>query len=338
MKTHKNTTPPVLMVGVNWLGDSVMSMPAIQAWRCAHPETPLVLLVKPKMAEVWRLHPAVTEVLVYPESLAGLRDVSGLIRSSGFQQAYVLPHSIRATLPPFLAGIPERTGLPGHWRDWMLTTRVPPSMDPRCRHQAWEYVDLLGLTVTELEPPRIVPPEAAVETAHRLLPDGGSPWIALMPGAARGPAKRWPPAAFAETGKRLQSQCDARLVILGTGEERPLCTDVATEIGPDTLNLAGQLTLSELAGVLSLCQAAVTNDSGGMHWATTVWTPVVAVFGITDPTRTGPLGRHVILQDSHIQTRDIRRSSPEAQAALLRITPAQVVEAVESLLSSAAPA
>ena len=155
-----------------------------------------------------------------------------------------------------------------------------------------------------------------------------------MPGAAYGPAKRWPAERFATAGRLLKDRLKCNIVAIGSAEERALCAIVTRDAGPGSLNLAGGTTLPELAAVLAQCRLALTNDSGGMHLATAMGIPVTAVFGITDPARTGPLGSAArVMQASAHRSRDIRRDSPEARASLLRITPEQVAETAMELLN-----
>ena len=154
-----------------------------------------------------------------------------------------------------------------------------------------------------------------------------------MPGAAYGPAKRWPAERFATAARLLKDRLQCNIVVIGSVEEHSLCAIVARGVGPGSLNLAGGTTLPELAAVLEQCRLALTNDSGGMHLATAMGVPVVAVFGITDPERTGPLGSAArVMQASAHRSRDIRRDSPEARASLLRITPEQVAATAMELM------
>ena len=326
-----------LIIGVNWLGDSLMTMPAIQVWRRAHPDARLVMLVKPKLKALWTLHPAVDEVWELPPGGRALAAMVRTARARTFETAFVLPHSFRSALVPFLARVPRRIGPPGHGRDWMLTQVVPSRPGAEREHQCHEYMAILGVEGGNDAPCLRLTPELKAH-ARALLGASGtnrqSPdWIAVMPGAAYGPAKRWPAERFATVGRLLKDRLKCNMVTLGSAEERSLCEAVARGAGPGSLNLAGQTTLPELSAVLAQCVLALANDSGGMHLATAMDIPVVAVFGITDPARTGPMGTAArVLQDSTLRSRDIRRDAPEARASLLRITPEQVAEAAMELV------
>ncbi|MBI2437936.1 MAG: lipopolysaccharide heptosyltransferase II [Lentisphaerae bacterium] len=332
-----NTKPSgaaTLIVGLNWLGDSLMSMPAIQAWRRAHPQGPLVLLVKRKLAELWTLQAAIDEILVLPENPGSLPRTIRAVAARQCRAAFILPHSFRSALVPFLARVPERLGLPGHGRDWMLTRVVRPPAQPGREHQCYEYLVLFGMADVPVEAPRLrLTPELSAR-ARTLLGSSGQGWIAVLPGAAYGAAKRWPAERFALAARLLKERLNYNIVALGSAAERALGEVVARGAAPGSLNLSGQTSLPELAAVLAQCKLVLSNDSGGMHLAAALAIPVVAVFGITDPARTCPLGRAArVLQDSAQRNRDLRRDSPEARAGLLRITPEQVAAAALELLA-----
>jgi len=326
---------PVLVCGANWIGDSLMSMPALQALRRRQPGARLVLLVKPHLFALWRLHTAPDLLLPLRPGLAGALAAARAVRAVRAGRACVLPRSFRAALIPFLAGVPVREGLPGHGRDFLLTRIVRPELPPGRRHQACEYLQLLAPEAAAAEPerPRLAVPPEAVEAAHFWLAALPQPVVGLLPGAARGPAKRWPATAFVEVGRWLAREARCGVVVVGARREAGLCAGVARAIGPPALNLAGRTDLAEWAAVLQACAAVVCNDSGGMHLAAALGTPVVAIFGLTDPDRTGPLGRRGrILQASAVRARDIPRRSAEAQKVLERITPEAVYGAVQDVL------
>ncbi len=322
-----------LIVGVNWLGDSLLSLPAIQAYRQAHPSTRLVLLVKPPLAGLWTLPAALNEIWTVPDTPGDLWCAARRAAAARFTRAFILPHSFRSALVPFLARIPERIGMPGHSRDWMLTRIVPPPSVPGREHQAYEYLALFGLPEARLEPPRLIVSREQGAAALERLRGVAVPRVALLPGAARGPAKRWPAEYFSALGGRLKSALGYGIVVLGSAGERDLCARVAGAIGPATLDLAGQTSLPESAAILAQCALAVTNDSGGMHLAAAAGAPVLAIFGLTDPQKTGPLGaRARVLQNSARRDRDLARHSAEAEASLRRITPEQALAAAGELL------
>jgi heptosyltransferase-2 len=178
-------------------------------------------------------------------------------------------------------------------------------------------------------------PDGAAEAAKSRLSEVPRPRIGFLPGAARGPAKRWPSGHFAELGLRLAGDRACSVVLFGTAAEAEACDDIAAAVGTRATNLAGRSTLQEWAALLAECDVVVTNDSGGMHIAAAVGTPVVAVYGMTDPAVTGPLGsRCTVLQEGGERSRDIARDSQEAIERLASIKPERVYDAVVEYLGA----
>ena len=328
--------PPrrVLVCGVNWLGDAIMSMPALQAFRWENPAAELTLLVRPGLVPRWRMHAAPARVLAFDPRGDGT--TLRAVRDFDCDTAYVLPLSFHSAWLPARARIPVRIGLPGHFpRDFLLTEVRRIAAGPGREHQGYEYLDLFfpGANRRTFGPPALSVPPPVLEAVHGKLDALPQPWIALLPGAARGPSKQWPVESYARAAARLMAETGGSIITLGTPAEQADCQQVAAAAAPNGLNLAGQTTLEELAAVLTLSSAVLCNDSGGMHLAAALGTPLVGLFGITHPGLTGPLGRQArILQQSDRRTRDVPRRSREARRALRAITVDDAVAAVLALL------
>ena len=326
----------ILICGTNWLGDSIMSMPAIQVLKLDRPACRVSLLTKRALAPLWEMHAAVDDVVPFDVCACGTLTAARQLRQAGFDSAYIFPNSFRSALIPFLAGIRPRTGTPGHWRSALLTDIVGSGRPGEDAHQSTEYMDILGLAGDrELPPPRLELPVHLVEkAAEKFHVDRLRPLVALIPGAARGASKRWPDEHFAVVGQWLAG-AGLRVAVLGSVAEAGLCRKVSDAIGGGALNLAGRTQLPEFAAVLSLCTTAVTNDSGGMHLAAAVGLKVVAVFGLTDSHKTGPMGAgHRIVSGSGMKrSRDISRNSREAADCLRSIGPERVIACLEDILS-----
>ena len=329
----------VLVYAPNWLGDAVMAMPALQAWRARHADARLTILTKRSNADLWRMHPAVDEVAELLPGTRGTFRTGRLLRARRFDAAYLLPNSFRSALIAWLAGIPRRRGAARHARSLLLTERVRLSRAPEDYHQSRETAPiLLGDAFTPKTPlpaPQLnVPEELRAETLAAFglenAPDG---LVAVIPGAARGDSKRWP--HFAEAARLLAEGHPARrFAILGTAAESGLCREVADAVGQAAVSVAGRTTMTQFTALLAASSAVLCNDSGGMHLAAAVGTPVVAVFGLTDWRRTGPLGRMsvVVRQDGVEGRRAIARHSAAAAAVLRSIPPGRVAAAAEWLL------
>jgi heptosyltransferase-2 len=334
----------ILIIGVNWLGDACMSMPALSAFRRAYPTTHISLLIKPKLADLWGMSKDVDDLILLEGGVAGTWLSARRLRGR-FDRCYILPNSWRSALIPFLAGISMRVGTCGHHRGRLLTHLVNLPAAVVAGHQSLEYSCILDVT-DAVSPQGQLPVEALVPPA---LDDASSallgaalaaekPLVAMLPGAARGPSKQWPVAHYQQLARDLVTRYDARILMLGTPAEEALCNEIAAAIGPAAIDGSGRTSLPQLAALLSRCATVVCNDSGGMHLAAVVGSPVVAIFGMTDPVKTGPVGQGhaLVLAENVTRSRDISRDSAEAVRALASVGCDRVLTAVGSILDAAA--
>jgi heptosyltransferase-2 len=290
----------LVILAPNWLGDAVMALPAIADVRRSAPDATIVVAARPAIAPLFALVPDVNDTIVL-EQAASSRGVSAWralgseLAGEGFDSALVLPNSVHAALVVARAGIPERWGYRTDWRGALLTRAIHP---PSGLHQGEYYQQLvhaLGFANGPVDP-RVAVPAAAREAGRALLAasgwNGSAPLVALAPGAAYGGAKRWPPRYFGELAEALAAD-GVQCVVTGAAADRETAAEVACspEVSRSRrpiLNLVGKTDLSTIAGVLSLCRALVTNDSGAMHLAAAVGISVTAMFGPTDETATVP--------------------------------------------------
>jgi heptosyltransferase-2 len=321
----------LLLFSPNWLGDVVMALPAYQQWRAGCPGTRVTVLAKPSVAPLWPYAGGVDTVIPLRPGRRGMREAVRAMRAARCDAALLLPHSFRAGWLAWRAGIAHRRGTTGQGR--RLLVNDPVSLAGFAdQHQQFELFHLFGLApATPPAPPRLTLPDAlkqAVASQVQLV--SGCRQVAILPGAARGESKRWPAGHFAAAARGVFRQhSDIRFLICGTAAEAPACKAVADELGPLARNLAGQTRLPELAALLAQCAAVCCNDSGGMHLASAVGVPVVAVFGLTDPAKTGPLGHARVVAPAGVRAaRAIPRVSPEAARALASIDPDRVTAAL----------
>lgn len=321
----------------NWLGDAVMFLPAWRAWRNAHPTASVAVVAKKRVVSLWRLVGDVDRLIVLDDGWQGMRAAAAALRdfSSGRELlAICAPQSLRSAWLLLRGGAARIRGTCGQFRFLFVRDRVSLN-DLKSAHQSREYARIM-----DVEGAPLPPPSAAIDFTRLPNVDSlgiGSDSIAVLPGAARGSSKRWPADFFAEVAtKAVECNLAARIVICGTPGERQECDDVQLHLekrGIPTDNLCAKTAVAELAAVLVKCRAVLTNDSGGMHLATAVGTPVVAVFGLTDPAKTGPLGNALAVAAEGVRhSRAIPRDSPAATTALRSVSPNRVFDALESLL------
>jgi heptosyltransferase-2 len=277
----------LLVRAPNWVGDVVLSLPALRDARRAFPGARLEVLARKWVADLYR---AVPEVDGVRESGGPLRD--GATLRDQFDAALLLPNSFATAFAVWRAGIPERWGYATDGRGVLLTRRcrIPPAV--RGRSQVYYYRGMLeGLGIATDGPPdaSLRCPEDWRTRGEELLGEDG-PWIGVNPGAFFGSAKRWLPERFGAVADIVARRTGARVVLVGGPQERPLAEAIAEDMAAPVRILCGETTLAEVVGVLSHLRLLLTNDSGPMHVAAALGVPLVAVFGSTDWTETPPVG------------------------------------------------
>jgi heptosyltransferase-2 len=275
----------------NWVGDAILSVPALREIRKAYRGAEVVVLARPWVADLYRRENFCDEVLVEE----GRRwQTAGRLRQRKFDCAILLPNSFDAALAPWLARIPRRIGYARDGRGFLLTDAIPaPRPGEIPAHQRYYYLELLRRSgvideIPECRDIRLAADPEAGRTLFREFGVRSGQVVGISPGAQNSAAKQWLPERFAEVALRLAQDREAEVALFGTSAERKLCDRIAREIGPAAHNLAGRTTLGQLVDLAGACLAFVTNDSGSMHVAAAVGTPVVAIFGPTDAEATGP--------------------------------------------------
>lgn len=286
----------ILIRGTNWLGDSVISVPAVRAIKRGRPDAHVTVATPEKLTAVWKLVEEVDEVLPLPAS-SPFAVARLLKRKDPFDVAVLFPNSLRSALEVRLTGIPRRVGFAGHSRGWLLNQIVPdvPRNGP-IHHQVHHYLRIARNLGAEIDGD-LMPPSVARNGAH----SNAQPLIGLCPGAEYGPAKRWLPERFAEVAARVADERGAKWVLFGTKADAASGKVIADALGDRCENRIGETTVEQLTNELRECQALLTNDTGTMHLATLLGVPVVAVFGSTEHRLTGPLGAGNIVVRHHVE-------------------------------------
>jgi heptosyltransferase II len=289
----------ILVRATNWVGDAVMSLPALRALRQRFPEAHISILAKPWVADLYGREPFCDRMISYtPRNWREKWRASRDLASERFDCAILLQNAFEAAAIAFVARIPERIGYARDGRSPLLTRAVAvPRPGEIPRHERFYYLELLRRAgIIDGFPDnnciRLDGADAAREAGiARFRSIGmGDTVIGMSPGAAYGNAKRWLPERFAEAANRLAKELGASVAIFGSKDERELCGKIAAAISPPVKNFAGETSLSEFIDLAAACRVYLSNDSGGMHIASALGVPTVAIFGATDDTTTGPTG------------------------------------------------
>lgn len=297
----------ILIRSSNWLGDAVMSVPAVRAIKAGRPDAHITVAVPSKIASMWKLVPEVSEIvpLANKSLLATVRSIR---RQSRFDVVILFPNSLRAALETWLTGIPRRVGYRGHFRRWLLNQIICQRETPGpIEHQADRYLRVareLGASVQDNRK-EALPRVRDISDGTGTVPSGNERVkLALAPGAEYGSAKRWLPQRFAEVAAAVVAKLSVQWILLGTPKDMAVGETIARTLGHSCVNRIGQTTLEQLIDELRKCRLLLTNDTGTMHLASLLGVPTVAIFGSTEPRFTGPLG------DGHIIVRHQVECSP----------------------------
>ena len=310
----------ILIRSTNWLGDAVMSVPAVRAIKAGRPDAHITVLTLSRLADFWKTVPEVDEVLTILPGEA-LLSVARKIRHR-FQVAFVFPNSVRSGLEVFLAGIPRRIGYRRPWRGRTINAIVPDPRPGPVTHEVHHYLNMAryaGADVTH-----------ALSQAHSSHSSQTSPLIlGLVPGAEYGSAKRWLPDRFATVARRIYDQTGAQWRIFGMESDRPVADQIATALDGKCENLAGQTTMAQFLDRLRECRLLLTNDTGAMHLAAHLGVPVYAIFGSTEDRYTGPLGSSSHVLRHHVPCSPcFLRECPLDLRCMTAITPEEVTTAI----------
>lgn len=276
----------------------VMAQSLFMALQARHPGAHIDVLAPPWSLPILQRMPQVRQGIAMPlgHGQFGLSTrwrLGRQLATHGYDQAIVLPGSLKSALVPWFAGIPQRTGFTGEMRYGLLNDRR--TLDKQALPMTVQRFVALGMQPHPAKAPVIAPPRlvADADNAAALKDKLGlttnRPAVAFMPGAEYGPAKQWPAPHFAQLAKDLIAR-GHQIWILGSVKDRAVGDAIAQGVQDEHLhNLCGQTQLGDVVDLLSQCHAAVSNDSGLMHVAAALGIPLAAVYGSSDPKHTPPL-------------------------------------------------
>ena len=315
----------VVVRGTNWVGDSVMTLPALRALRRVLPEAKITLVVRPSARGMFADVDFVDEVLTYDR-----RNVWSVIpqikewRRRKFDLALLFQNAFEAALIPALAGVPLRLGYATESRQALLTHPLQLPDWRSSRHEVFYYLYL----VTALEQMLFgtseiceSDPDASLQIsdvrrneAESLLRTygvrEGAPVVVLCPGSINSRAKRWPAEAYAALADRLIAS-KRQVVLIGSANEVDVSNEVTSHMQQQPIVLTGKTSLDEITALLSLVDLVVTNDTGPAHVAAALGRPTLVIFGPTNPLTTRPFAPEA----------EILRHPPDCAPCMLRDCP-----------------
>jgi len=316
----------VVVRGTNWVGDAVMTVPALRELRRLLPGAHLTLATRPWAKGLFADADFADNLLI--SDRRGLGSVVSQIaawRKSRFDLAVVFPNAFEAALIPALARVPFRIGYATDGRSALLTNPLPLPEWRSSKHEIFYYLNIVGeleqlltgkQTVMEKQPDAILRISEARQTDGLALLRAlgirdNRPLVALCPGSINSRAKRWPAERYAAFADSLIEKLNAEVVLIGSPDE----LDVSLEVSSGTRNklilLTGKTDLAQVAAILSCVDLLVTNDTGPAHLAAALGRPTLVIFGPTNPLTTRPFS----------SVAELVRHPPECAPCMLRDCP-----------------
>jgi heptosyltransferase-2 len=325
----------------NWVGDSILALPAMSTLKKNFPDAEVWVAAQDWVKDLFLMSDMFAGALPLPNhaGFKTVQDSAKSIRDLHFDLGILFTNSFASALVFFLGKIPQRWGYKKDGRGLLLTKGIPVQLKKNRSHQAHYYLDLLsGLGLKEF-PEEFTLPIGQRERARteewlksqKIQTE--KPLIILNPGAYYGSAKRWPPDRYAKLASLLQQRNHAQILIIGSIDEAPLAESISSLMNKSPLILTGKTSLSELAALLSFADLFITNDSGPMHMANFLKTPLVALFGPTEPTRTGPFQQPALVIHKGAPCWPCSyRQCPFDHRCMLNISPEEVFQKCQKLL------
>lgn len=301
----------ILIVAPAWIGDTVLAQPLFAGLHRLIPDLVIDALAPRWVAPVIGRMPEVRRIIDSPFlhgqlELGARWNLARRLAGEGYAAAIVLPNSLKSALIPWLAGIPLRVGFTGEARYGLLNHRLTldkealPTMAERFAALAAPWLASSAENHNELPPPRLkTSPEQQTQTLAALGLQRPNRLVVCCPGAEYGPAKRWPAAHFAKLAQQLATQ-GSEVWLLGSSKDRDVGEQIVAA-APACRNLCGTTNLDQAIDLLALADAVVCNDSGLMHIAAAVDTPLVAVYGSSSPAFTPPLSPHATILSRQLE-------------------------------------
>lgn len=348
------TEPPrrIAVRSTNWIGDAVMTIPALKELRRLHPGARIDLIARPWVGALFEHAPYIDRVIPYDKrgshgGPGGLwRFARHELAPESYDLAILLQNAFEAGLMAWLARIPRRVGFPTDGRRVLLTNA--PKDTTAGLHQVRRYLSLLtgaGLSDVDYTAPDYHPditlqldadlPAIAARLLEGTPGRGAGPLVGIHPGAYYGPAKRWLPERYGALAGALAERRGATVLLFGAPGEEQLAGEVSAAAGGRVVDFTGKTDLTELLALMHACDLVLTNDSGPMHLAAALDRPLIALFGSTDDVATGPHSEQAVVIHKRLECSPcLERECPLGHLDCFRhIEVAEVLGAAEGVLS-----
>ena len=334
----------ILVRGTNWIGDAVMSVPALRELRRIFPDSLITLHTRSWADGLFRDADFIDEIVTFDKARWKIKDVydnSQFLKDDGFELAVLLPNSFESAITSFLTRIPRRFGYNKDVRGLMLTDPIAVPEWKNRRHEVFYYLNLISEvekrmlgrdTVSNAIPDiSLNISDERKAAARQILSASGvdlsKKTVALGVGSTNSRAKRWPAERYAQLADLLQSELDANVVLVGSKDESDVSDKVTAACKQQPINLTGKTDLAEITAVLSAIDLLISNDMGLAHIAPAVGTEAITIFGPTNPETTRPFAENVTIVRKQVECSPcMLRDCPIDHRCMTRISVEDVFE------------
>ncbi|MEQ1921569.1 MAG: lipopolysaccharide heptosyltransferase II [Pyrinomonadaceae bacterium] len=341
----------ILVRGTNWIGDAVMSVPALRELRRIFPDSHITLHTRSWADGLFRDADFIDELVTFDKHRWAIKDVydnSQFLKDDGFELAILLPNSFEAAITSFLSRIPRRIGYNKDVRGLLLTDPIAVPEWKNRRHEVFYYLNLISEverraigreTVGNYLPNTSINVSDERQTASRdtLAATGvdlSKKIVALGVGSTNSRAKRWPAERYAQLADKLTTELDANVILVGSPDEADIAAKVVELSSRPLINLSGKTDLGEAVAVLSVVDLLISNDMGLAHVAPAVGTDTITIFGPTNPETTRPFAQNAEMIRKAVECSPcMLRDCPIDHRCMTQISVGEVFEAAKKKLS-----
>ena len=341
----------IVVRGANWVGDAVMTVPALREIRRLFPQAQITLATRSWAKGLFAGAEFIDELQVHEGS--GLRSVVQQVREwrkRSFNLAVLLPNSLETALVASLARVPLRIGYATDGRQALLTHPLELPEWRSSKHEIYYYLKIVAELEWLIKGEQTflnTEPDASLEIssgrkaaardflrAHGVRSIGeGRALVALCPGSINSRAKRWPIERYAALADRLVDELDAEVILIGSAAEGEVSLEVSRQMRGQPVVLTGQTELAELVAILSQVDLLITNDTGPAHIASALGRPTLVIFGPTNPLTTRPFSPYgEIMREPPDCAPCMLRDCPIDHRCMTAITPDAVFERARMML------
>ncbi|MDJ0829485.1 MAG: lipopolysaccharide heptosyltransferase II [Desulfobacterales bacterium] len=331
----------ILVRAPNWIGDAVMTTPAMAAIRNTFPDAEISILAKPAIAELFQSHSACDRIIIFDKSnghksIQGLWQLTRELKQSQFDMAILMQNAFQAAAITFLAGIPIRAGYRTDGRRLLLNYGIPMGSKERQLHHVDYYFNMVKALGIK-GPNKHLTLECTKQETAWSQDTFGQQYAVIAPGATYGSAKKWKPERFAAVADSLGNQFDFKIVFIGDQGDQATGNQVAAQMQSQPINLIGKTSVRQMLAIIASSRLLVTNDSGPMHVAAAFNTPLIAIFGSTDHQTTSPQSKNARMIYHRLDCAPcLKRHCPTDHACMEAVTVNDVMATANKLINDTA--